>query len=134
MKLNESVVWVVRRVAVTTGVLAAAVGLVACGNSSAARSSEVSASTSSAPGPATSDAVTIRNFKFSPTPLTVRAGATLTVKNLDGTDHTLTADDHSFDTGRFSAGSKTIQLPKPGRFTFHCDVHNFMTGVINVTA
>jgi plastocyanin len=131
MGLSEQMAGMVRGVALVAAGLAATVGLVACGNSSPARSSNVPSSSSVAP--ADGDAITIHNFKFSPAPLTVRAGATLTVTNQDGTDHTFTADDHSFDTGRFSSGSKTIRLTNAGRFSYHCDVHNFMTGVVNVT-
>jgi plastocyanin len=77
--------------------------------------------------------ITIHSFKFVPNPLTVKVGATVGVTNDDGTGHSLTADDGSFDTGVFSSGSKTIQLTRAGTFKFHCQVHNFMTGTINVT-
>jgi plastocyanin len=77
--------------------------------------------------------ITIRSFKFVPNPLTVKVGATVGVTNDDGTNHSLTADDGTFDTGVFSTGSKTIQLTRAGTFKFHCQVHNFMTGTINVT-
>ncbi|HEX9546539.1 MAG TPA: cupredoxin domain-containing protein [Acidimicrobiales bacterium] len=133
MRLREQQARMVRGLALVAAGVAAAVGLVACGNSSAARSPGVPSPTSSSVASFAADAVTIDNFRFSPTPLTVKAGTTLTVTNRDGTDHTFTADDHSFDTGRFSSGSKTIRLTSAGRFTYHCDVHNFMTGVVNVT-
>jgi plastocyanin len=77
--------------------------------------------------------ITIRSFKFVPNPVTVKVGATVGVTNDDGTNHSLTADDGTFDTGVFSTGSKTIQLTRAGTFKFHCQVHNFMTGTINVT-
>jgi plastocyanin len=77
--------------------------------------------------------ITIRNFKFAPNPLTVKVGGTVAVTNGDGTNHSLTADDGSFDTGVFSSGSRTIQLPRAGTFTFHCKIHNFMTGTVDVS-
>lgn len=101
---------------------AAAVTLAACGGTDAGRG-----------GPPAEAAVVIQNFRFSPTPLTIKVGSTLTVTNRDGTDHTFTADDHSFDTGRFSSGSKALVLSTAGRFTYHCEVHNFMTGEVDVT-
>ena len=81
--------------------------------------------------PATRDAVTIQNFEFSPDPLRVAAGAEVTVANADGAAHTVTADDGSFDTGNLEGGAKaTIRVAAPGRYTYLCDIHNYMTGVI----
>ena len=79
-------------------------------------------------------AITIRSFAFSPTPLRVKAGTTIRVANADGTTHTLTADNGSFDTGNVDGGATaTITVPSPGRFTYHCDIHNYMTGTIQVS-
>ena len=78
--------------------------------------------------------VVIKNFAFSPTPLHVTAGAVLTVANDDGTAHTLTADDGSFDTGVLDGGMQMkITIDKPGRYAYHCDIHNYMTGVIEAS-
>ena len=78
--------------------------------------------------------VIIKNFAFSPTPLHVKAGATVTVANHDGTTHTFTADDGAFDTGRLDGGAqRTITIDSPGRYAYHCNIHNFMTGVIEAT-
>ena len=71
---------------------------------------------------------------FSPTPLNAKVGDTITVSNQDGTDHELKANDASFDTGRFSSGSKTIKVEKAGMFAYHCAIHDYMTGVIQVSA
>ena len=78
--------------------------------------------------------IDITNFKFQPDPDHVKVGETITVTNLDGTDHSLTANDGAFDTGVFSSGSKTIVITKPGTYTIHCRIHNFMTGTIIVTS
>ncbi len=78
--------------------------------------------------------VTIENFAFSPTPLRVKAGATVTVANHDGAAHTVTADDGTFDTGTLDGGSQmTITIDKPGKYAYHCNIHNYMTGVIEAT-
>ena len=51
--------------------------------------------------------------------------------NADGAAHTLTADDGSFDTGNLDGGaSATITIDAPGRYAYFCDIHNYMTGVI----
>ncbi len=78
--------------------------------------------------------VVIKNFAFSPTPLHVKAGAVLTVANDDGTTHTLTADDGSFDTGRLDGGMQMkITIDTPGKYAYHCDIHNYMTGMIEAS-
>ena len=68
-------------------------------------------------------------------PLTVPAGSTVMVVNDAEVEHTLTADDGSFDTEVIApGGSKEITLDTPGTFTFHCAIHTMMTGSITVTA
>ena len=93
--------------------------------------------TTSASGGSTAEhgnEVVIKNFAFSPTPLDAKSGAVLTVANNDGTAHTLTADDGSFDTGVLDEGKQaTITIEKPGKYAYHCEIHNFMTGVIEAT-
>jgi plastocyanin len=64
--------------------------------------------------------------------LKVKVGQVVTVTNADNTDHTATADDGSFDTGRFSDGTRTIKLSRPGRLAYHCSIHDYMRGVIQV--
>ena len=78
-------------------------------------------------------ALTIQNYAFMPTSLTVRTGARLTWTNHDGTAHTATADGGSFDTGTLNPGqSKTIDFNRPGIYTYHCAFHAFMTATIKV--
>jgi plastocyanin len=107
--------------------VALAFALGACGSSS---KGAVPASNASA----SSDAITIHNFNFG-APITVKVGASITVKNTDTTAHTVTADDMSFDTGHIQPGkTATITVSKAGTIKFHCDIHNYMTGSIHVTA
>jgi plastocyanin len=76
-------------------------------------------------------AITIKNFQFSPDPIVVKAGDTITVTNDDGTAHTLTADDGAFDTGNLDGAARaTITVAAPGTYAYHCDIHNYMTGKI----
>jgi plastocyanin len=124
-----------------------AVGAVACGSSGNKSSSSGSTTASSTPGTTTgaptstlatgaSDNIAIQNFKFSPDPLNVKQGAKVTVANLDdAVPHSLTADDGSFDTGIFmkSNGPKTITVSKTGTIKYHCQVHTFMKGTIDVS-
>jgi plastocyanin len=71
--------------------------------------------------------ITIDNFEFSPGTLQAKVGDTITVVNKDSAEHTVTATDQSFDTGRFAAGKKTFTVAKAGRFEFACNVHPYMT-------
>ena len=76
-------------------------------------------------------AIAIKNFQYSPNPITVKVGAKVVVTNDDGTVHTLTADDKSFDTGDLDGGAKqTITIDNPGKYAYHCAIHNYMTGTI----
>jgi plastocyanin len=78
-------------------------------------------------------AITIEDFRYSPDPITVATGATITVTNEDRTVHTITADDGKFDTGDLADGAQgTITFDASGTYTYHCDVHNYMTGTIKV--
>jgi plastocyanin len=91
-------------------------------------------SASSGSAAKTGNEVVIKNFAFSPTPLHVKAGAVLTVANDDGTTHTLTADNGAFDTGDLDGGMQMkITIAKPGKYAYHCDIHNYMTGVIEAS-
>jgi plastocyanin len=79
----------------------------------------------------TGTAVSIKNFQFSPNPIVVKADSTLTVTNDDGTTHTLTADDNSFGTGDLDGGATaTVKIGAPGKYAYHCAIHNYMTGTI----
>ena len=130
---------------VAVALLTFGLGLASCGGSSSSRlSSGTTATTAgSAGGTATTatagttargaGAIAIHNFAFAPMTLKAKVGDSITVSNQDNTDHSLTANDGSFDTGVFATGSKTIKLTKAGTFSFHCQIHSFMTGTITVT-
>ena len=117
-------------------VAAAATLLAGCGGSDSDASSppkSTSAAANAASG-ASGSSVTISDFKFAPSTLAVKSGATVTVTNDDSTAHTATANDgNSFDTGALDAGSSdTISVSKPGSYAYHCSIHPFMTGTIVV--
>lgn len=86
--------------------------------------------------PATSGPeITISGFAFG-APLTVKAGTKITVKNSDGVEHTVTADDgNSFNVSAAPGGITTFTAPsKPGTYKFHCSLHPQMHGTLTVTA
>jgi plastocyanin len=93
--------------------------------------SDDTSSASSSGGSGSGAAVSIKNFQFSPNPILVKAGSTLTVTNHDGTTHTLTANDKSFSTGNLDGGARaTIKIGAPAKYAYHCEIHNYMTGRI----
>lgn len=105
--------------------------------SSAAAASTAAASPTTAAGSgaasAGADAVTAKDFAFSPSTLNVKVGATVKMTNSDSATHTFTADDGAFDSGRVGSGeSFTFTFPKAGTFAFHCGIHRSMKGTIVV--
>lgn len=95
--------------------------------------SDAASSGASEHGAKTANSITIANFQFSPDPLVVAAGTKVKVTNHDGTAHTVTAADKSFDTGDIDGGaSATITLAKAGTYKYFCNIHNYMTGTIEV--
>jgi plastocyanin len=88
---------------------------------------------SSAAANAKADTVIIKNFAFVPPKLTVATGTALKVTNTDGTTHTFSAKNGSFDTGDLDGGkSATVELSQAGTFGFYCKIHNYMTGTLVV--
>jgi plastocyanin len=77
--------------------------------------------------------IAIRNYAFAPPAVTVRVGARVTWTNDDATAHTATADHGAFDTGTVGPhGSHTVDLSRPGVYTYHCVFHAFMTATVRV--
>ncbi|MDQ1660596.1 MAG: hypothetical protein QOJ68_576 [Blastococcus sp.] len=116
-----------------------------CGSASSAASSSSGSATdsssmssmdsSSAGSSAAPAAVVIHISKFAyQTPASVSPGATVTVMNMDGEAHTVTADSGSaFDTKIDPSASSTFTAPmKPGTYAFHCTYHGNMHGMLVV--
>ena len=103
------------------------------GGSSATTTTAKPQDSGAASAASTGTKIVIKDFDFTPKTLEAKAGA-ITVENEDGTNHSVTADDGAFDTGRFDSGTKQLDVTKPGTYTYHCAVHPFMTGKLVVTA
>jgi plastocyanin len=77
--------------------------------------------------------VHIRDDKFDPPSVTVRAGDVVTFVNDDDDAHTATADDGSWDSEGLNQGQKwSHTFAKSGKVTYHCTVHPFMKGTLVV--
>jgi len=78
--------------------------------------------------------VTIKGIAFNPKEVHVKVGQQLLWNWEDGgLEHTVTADDKSFDSGRKSAGSWPHTFDKAGSYAYHCEVHARMHGTVVVS-
>jgi plastocyanin len=77
--------------------------------------------------------VVMRNTAFAPARIEVTAGTTVVWRNDDPLIHSVTANDKSFDSGLLQPG-KTYRrtFDKPGRYSYYCQPHPFMKGVVVV--
>jgi plastocyanin len=90
-------------------------------------------------GTGTTYTITIKNFAYSPSSLGVPPGATVTVVNQDTAPHSVTSESAmgnftpggvngvSFDTGNFTAGTRTFTIPPSAPLgtvvPYYCAVH-----------
>ena len=90
---------------------------------------------SGATGPAKStNSVMIKDFKFVPAVITVKAGTVVTWTNSDDVEHSATGDDKSFDSKLFGKGkSYSYTFSKAGTYDYHCTPHQYMKGKVIVT-
>ncbi len=77
--------------------------------------------------------IKIDNFKFSPTPLTVPKGTTVTWVNQDDMPHSIVCQavqlhTHPMDTD----GRTSFRFDQPGRYDYVCGLHPFMRGQVIV--
>jgi plastocyanin len=88
-----------------------------------------------APAGAAGDTVRIvmRNLAYQTAQITVSPGTTVLWVNEDQVQHTVTADDNSFDSGLLDQrGTWAHTFGQAGTFTYHCTPHPFMKGTVVV--
>src|SRR4051794_18507129 len=79
--------------------------------------------------------VTMKDFSFGPTSVTVNVGESVTWTNNGPTRHSATANDGSFDTGLLPKGkSASHSFGKAGTFAYVCSIHPNMHGTVRVVA
>lgn len=79
--------------------------------------------------------VQLRDFEFSPTKLTVQAGATVTFSDIGAASHSATATDGTWNTGIENPGDKVqLTFATPGTYSYYCLIHPAMTATLTVTA
>jgi len=86
-------------------------------------------------GAAAPSAVTIDNFAFSPTPLTVAPGTKVTWTNKDEEPHTVLSADggKTFKSDALDTDDKfSFTFDKSGTYKYFCSIHPHMVGTIVV--
>jgi plastocyanin len=83
---------------------------------------------------AANSSVSIQNFSFQPQSVTINVGETVTWTMRDmNTQHTVTADDSSFNSGNLSTNQTFAHtFGQAGSFSYHCNIHPSMTGTVVV--
>ena len=77
--------------------------------------------------------IVVKDFMFSPTPLTVKAGSTVTWINKDDEPHTVVSDTGVFKSGGMDTNeSFSYNFDKPGTYHFTCSIHPRMVGTVVV--
>ena len=77
--------------------------------------------------------ILIENYSFSPADIKIGKGTEVIWKNSDGVDHTVKAADGSFDSGTLGPNAEfKKRFDKPGTYSYICDMHPSMAGIIVV--
>ncbi len=82
--------------------------------------------------------IAIAGYGFAPQVVTVKAGTTLTWVNYDSVAHSVNSGTPAnptslFDSGDLATGqSYSYAFAQPGTYTYYCDLHTGMTGVVIV--
>ena len=86
-------------------------------------------------GTAPTVTVTIKDFAYSPEPVTAKVGDVIGWMNNDTLPHTATLDDNTCTTDTINVGaSGALTFSAPGTYTYHCTIHPAkMKGTITIT-
>jgi plastocyanin len=123
-------------------ILVAAMCITACGSSSSSPTPSPTPTPTPTPTPAPGAGTTVTivtgarsltTNAYSPNPVTVAVGTTVTWVNNDTTAHTATSNGGAFDTGTIAAGgSGSFRFQTAGSFPYHCTFHPGMIATITV--
>jgi len=70
---------------------------------------------------------------YEPAHASILAGTTVTWRNGDSSNHTVTADGDAFDSGYVpQGGTFSFTFDRQGHYAYHCAIHRFMKGVVDV--
>ncbi|MCL5969935.1 MAG: cupredoxin family copper-binding protein [Patescibacteria group bacterium] len=78
-----------------------------------------------------SNQISIKNFSFNPSTLTVKKGTTVTWVNEDNVTHAIKSA--TFNSQNLGSGDKfSFTFDNPGSFDYSCSIHPSMKGKIDV--
>ncbi len=77
--------------------------------------------------------ISIKDFAFSPSDITIKVGDTVVWTNNDAVSHTVEANDGSFKSNELFKGSKfQFTFTKSGSYPYKCGIHPSMKGSVKV--
>jgi amicyanin len=83
--------------------------------------------------PVVANHVNIKDFKFQPAILRVKAGVAVTWTNLDEEPHTVVGGPLRSAVLAGGQASYSFTFSKPGTYSYQCSIHPFMHGTVVVT-
>jgi len=76
---------------------------------------------------------TLTTTAYSPNPVNIAVGGTVSWMNNDNTAHTATANNGGFDSGNIAPGASFSRtFTTAGSFPYKCTIHPGMVGTVNV--
>lgn len=78
--------------------------------------------------------ISVSGNRFQPDATAAKVEQPITWTFRDAVNHTVTADDGSFDSGALKEGATfTHAFSAPGTFSYHCTIHSSMKGTVTVS-
>jgi len=132
------------RIALVAGIVALAALAAACGgggDETTAPPATTGGGTTTSPAASPTETggggmeatLTIVDFAFNPSTLSVASGGTIEVTNTGQAPHTFTIDNTDVDVSFDAGASQSVAIDlDPGDYPFHCKIHPQMTGTLTV--
>ena len=126
-----------RKILVATALSVTTLAAAACSGNSTTSASTTTSSGSGSGSNVTSSIVLnasiLTSTAFSPNPVVVRVGDSVTWVNNDTTAHTSVANNGSWSSGNINPGASFRQtFSASGTFAYHCTIHPGMVGTVTV--
>ena len=120
---------------VVGGVVLALLALGASACTSDSSTGDTGGSTAATGGGGAADqTITIKDFAFDPSTLTISGSTTIEVVNQDDTEHSFTLDDDSVSQDVEGGESATVTIAPTASIGWHCEYHpDTMKGTITVS-
>ena len=114
-------------------ILLSVIFISACGSSTSPSGTPASAPAGSTSITIVSGASLLTTTAYSPSPITVTVGTTVSWLNSDTTTHTAVANTGLFTSQEIAPNARfNFTFTSPGTFPYHCTIHPNMIGTITV--